>query len=74
MRKLALKVATMGFFSLAMVGWVCGLSPLTCGLRALVGAAALFVLAKLAGRLAAAILADGIARSMSAEEAKGAER
>jgi hypothetical protein len=53
----------MGFFALALVGWASGLSPFVCGMRALGGAAALYVLVSIAGRLVAGIVADAIVRS-----------
>ena len=56
----------LGFLGLAMVGWNYGLTPLTCGLRALGGAAVLYVLAKFAGRILAGVLADAIVRGPAA--------
>ena len=55
----------MGFFALALVGWLCGLSTYACGLKALGGAAMLYVLARLAGRLAAGVVAEAIVNTMT---------
>ncbi len=51
MKQAAVTVAVMGFFVLAGVGWVAGLSPSDCAFKALLGAAALYVLTKMAGRM-----------------------
>ncbi len=75
MRRWAFKIAVLGFFALALIGWACELSPLSCALRALGGAAVLFVALKIAGRIAAVIVADGLVKSVSRREESGrAER
>ena len=45
---------------MALVGWACGVPNFTCGLRALGGAAMLFVFVRKAGRIVANILAETI--------------
>ena len=51
MKQTAVTVAVMGFFVLAGVGWLAGLSPFECGLKALIGGAALYILTTMAGRM-----------------------
>jgi len=63
MRRIAMRVALLGLFALAFVGWACGLTPFACTVRALVGAGVLYVLARLAGRVIVAALADAAART-----------
>ena len=62
MRYYAARIAAIAFFAVAAVGWVSGLEPLECGLRALQGAAALFVMALVAGKIVIRILADAAVR------------
>jgi len=64
-KRLAFIISVMGFFVLAFVGWSCGLSTYACGLKALGGAAMLYVVARLAGRLAAGVVADTIVNNMT---------
>ena len=63
MRQLAFIVAAMGFFGLAIVGWISSQPVFTCAVRALIGAVVLFVVVTLAGRVALNIVADAILRS-----------
>jgi hypothetical protein len=64
-RQTALKFAVAGFFGLATVGAVSGASPLTCGLRALAGAAVIFVLVLVVGRVAINLIVDAMLDSMT---------
>jgi hypothetical protein len=74
MRRIAMRVALIGLFGLAFVGWACGLTPLACATRALVGAVVLYVLARLAARVVVAALAEAAARSpRQGAEGEGAE-
>lgn len=57
-------VAVVGFFALALAGWVNGVSPYTCSVKAAAGAVAIYIVARIAGRLIASIVADAIVRSM----------
>ena len=59
-RRTAMTVAALGFFALAAIGSISGVPPLTCGLRALAGAGALFVLATVAGRAVVDAVVDAI--------------
>jgi len=49
---------------LAFVGWASGLSPFSCAVKALAGAAALFVLATVACRIVLNVVTDAIIRSI----------
>ena len=73
MKRLAWRISVMGFFALAIVGLVSGLSIHVCALKALGGAVALYVLMRVAGRLTAGILADVIIRHLS-EQGTGRNR
>jgi hypothetical protein len=58
--RLALTISGLGFFVLAVVGWNSGASPLTVALRAAGGAAALYVMLRLAGMAVIAIAVETI--------------
>mgnify|MGYP006288078597 CR=1 FL=1 len=60
MRRIAVRIAVVGFFVLAAVGWACGRSPLTCATRAVIGAVILFVLTRISVRVLTAALADAM--------------
>ncbi len=62
MRQWAISVAAVGFFGLAAVGWLCGQPPLICALRAAAGAVVLYVVVRVATRLALNILVDAVMR------------
>lgn len=68
-RRIAVTVAIVGFFALAAVGWVSGLSVYACATRALVGAGVLFVLVRLVSRVLLRIVADAIIRNAAARDA-----
>jgi len=61
-RRTPVTVAVLGFFVLAGVGWFSGVAPFLCGIRALIGAAVLYVLARIAGRVLVHIMADAMLR------------
>ena len=50
----------MGSFAMAMVGLCSGQSPFTCAVRALIGAAVMFVVVTMAGRLAISVLVHAV--------------
>ena len=50
---------------MAFVGWISGVYPFTCGIRALVGAAAAYVLTKVVYRIVLKVMADAIIRGTS---------
>ncbi len=58
MRQLAAMVAVVGFFALAFVGWFNGVPVFICGVRALGGAVALYLVIGLGGTVAIRIIAD----------------
>lgn len=58
MGRAALSVAVAGFLVLAVVGTCAGVSPFVCSQRALVGAAVLYVLVKVAGRMVLSMAVD----------------
>ena len=71
MKQTAVTIAVMGFFVLAGVGWVAGLSPSDCAFKALLGAAALYVLTKLAGRMVVNIMVSTIVSANTSAAASG---
>ena len=68
MRRYAITVAVAGFFMLATVGCCCGVELLTCAMRALAGAVALYVMTRIAAGIVIGILADTMVRSRNARE------
>ena len=75
MRRMSVPVAVAGFFVLAFVGWASGVPPFTCAIRALIGAAVLYVLATIAGRVIVNIVVDSIIRdSPEGEELRDSTR
>ena len=53
-------IAILGCLGLAGVGLACGVPPVHCVLRALAGAAALYVVASIAGRMILNIMVDAV--------------
>ena len=68
MRRYSIFIAVAGFFVLAAVGHVSGVPPFVSGLRALAGAAVLFVMIQIAGKAVLGIFVDAVLRSREAEE------
>lgn len=62
MRRYAISISVIGFFVLAAIGCACDVPLLTCSLRALAGAVALYVMTKIVGRLILNILVETIVR------------
>jgi len=60
LRRIAVSVAVAGFFGLALVSWLSGLEPLDCSIRAVVGAAVLFVVVTIAGKLALSVIVSAV--------------
>jgi len=71
MRRWAMLAASATFFVLALVGWASDVPPLACGLRAAAGAAVMFVLVRLALRVALNIVVDTMLRSRPPPEDGG---
>jgi hypothetical protein len=66
MHRLAMTVATMGFFVFAAVGAAHGCAPFVCAWRALAGAAILFMVVTVAMRIVAGVLAGAITNGSGA--------
>ena len=67
MRRYSISIAVVGFFILAGVGYGCDVPLLTCGLRALAGGVALFVMGHVAGKIVIDIVADAMVRAKHKE-------
>jgi hypothetical protein len=75
MKRWAIMLAAATFFALALVGWASDVPPLVCGLRAAGGAAVMFVVARLALRMALSIVVEAVIRSNpSGLESRGDNR
>ena len=73
MRRFAATTAILGFLGLAGVGLASGVPPFDCALRALAGAAGLYVLARIVGRIVLQIMIDVLVDS-AAGRAEGEEK
>jgi hypothetical protein len=71
MRQLATMSAIIGFFALAFVGWFNGVPVFICGLRALGGAVALYVVTGLAGTIAVRIIAEAAVQAQTDQARSG---
>lgn len=60
MHRAAVRIAVLGFFGLAVVGAAAGVPSFVCAWRALAGAAALYVLTILVGRIVVRFLVDAL--------------
>jgi len=58
MRRVAIFIAVAAFFGLGIVGAACGVTPWVCAMRAVAGAAVLYVLTRLATRIFLDIVVD----------------
>jgi len=59
-RSIAVSIAVICFFGIAVIGWGSGLSPFTCCKRALAGAACAYIAAVLAVKAINAILMNAM--------------
>lgn len=71
--QIAVQAGVLLFFIMAVVGWCCGSQPETCASRALAGAAAVYFVVRLAGKLVVQVLVgalveDQIRRKQSREQ------
>lgn len=64
-------MAVIGFFVVAFVGTISGVEPHVCSLRALAGAAAMYVLTRICGGVLIRVLADAAIRGMNMQQQKG---
>jgi len=71
MRQLSTMSAIIGFFALAFVGWFSNVPVFICGLRALGGAVALYVVTGLAGTIAIRIIAEAAVKAQIDREHGG---
>ena len=69
-RPIAVSIAVICFFGVAIIGWVSGVSPFTCCKRALAGAAAAYVAAALAVKAINAILINAMIASQTKQQEK----
>lgn len=65
-------MAVVGFFAVAFAGTLGGVPAHVCSLRALVGAAAMYVLTRMAGGVVVRMVADAAVRGMTTQQQKGA--
>jgi hypothetical protein len=61
-RAIAVNIAVATFFVLAIVSAACGATPWACSTRALAGAAAMYLLARVACRVVVSILVEAAVR------------
>ncbi len=59
-RSVAVSIAVICFFAVAVIGWMSGLSPFICCKRALVGAAAAYIAGACAAKAINAILMNAM--------------
>ncbi len=71
-RSIAVSIAVICFFGIAVIGWGSGLSPFTCCKRALAGAVCAYIAAALAVKAINAILINAmITDQMKQQKEKG---
>ncbi len=71
MKRVSISIATIGFFALAIIGWFSGVGPLLCGLRALGGAAAIYVMCIFVGGTVIRFLTESSAETEKDEISDG---
>lgn len=71
MRKTAIRVAVASFFGLALAGWIGGASPLSCALKALGGAAVIYVLTTILTRVLVGMIVDTMVENRSRHSNRG---
>ncbi|MFP3936923.1 MAG: hypothetical protein ACLFVW_01185 [Phycisphaerae bacterium] len=71
MRQASVIMAVIGFFVVALVGTISGVEPHVCSLRALAGAAVMYILARVCGGLVVRVVADAAIRGMNMQQQKG---
>jgi hypothetical protein len=70
-RRYAIIMAVAGFFVLAAVGRFCGVPLFVCTLRALAGAAVLYLMTMIAGKALLGIFVDTVLRGRDVEKSAG---
>jgi hypothetical protein len=66
-------MAVLGFFGLAVAGWVGGASPLSCAMKALGGAAVIYVLTTVLMRVMVQMIVDTMMENPGRPHDKGPE-
>lgn len=74
MRRYAISVAVAGFFVLAAVGSCFDVPAMVCGLRALGGAAVLYVMTMIVGKIVLGILVQTVMESHRVKESESESR
>jgi len=67
-RSIAVSIAVICFFAIAIIGWTGGLSPFTCCKRALAGAAAAYIAGAWAVKAINAILINAMITSQMKQQ------
>jgi len=62
LRTIAVQLAALLFFVMALTGWLYGHAPGVCVRRAFIGAAAIYLVVRVAGNLAVRILVEAMAQ------------
>ncbi len=65
MKRAALRIAVAGLLVLALIGAASGLEPDVCSKRALAGAAMIYVLVRVGGRVVIALIAAAVAEDIA---------
>jgi len=73
MRRFALTVAMFGFLVLAAVSLASGVPPYDAALRALGGAAGLYLVVSIGGKAALSIMVDAVVNSVAARSERNRE-
>ena len=69
MKQTAVTIAVFGFFIFAAAGWLCGLSPFACSVKALTGAIVLYFVAGFAGKVFVNVMVQTVMKAQ-AEQAR----
>ncbi len=63
MKRLAVTIAVMTFFASAGLGLAGGATPFSCSMKAVAAAVVIYIVARIAGGIAARIIADAMVQS-----------
>ncbi len=74
MKPYAVTISTIGFFVMAVVGWASDVPVDVCAMRAAGGAAALYIMSRLVGRLVLSIMVDAVVSERSGSPKSGETR
>ena len=74
MRRYAISVAVAGFFVMATVAYLSEVPVLVCALRGLAGAAVLYVMTHVAGKVVLGIVVDAMVRDRTGREPSSERR